>query len=144
MVMTAHIVLPRIDRGIPATLSRKILTALLRKEMGFDGVILADDLGMKAVSDRRAPGEAACETFLAGSDLAMACHDWATARECLEAVTVALEKGTLGGVEWKESARRIEKLLARSAEIGPAPDRCVIGCAEHRALVQEVRWRLEA
>ena len=51
-IMTAHVIYPALDRNWSATLSRRILTELLRGELGFAGVIVSDDLGMKAVADR--------------------------------------------------------------------------------------------
>src|SRR5690606_40746188 len=54
-IMTAHIVVPALDdSGLPATLSKPILTDLLRKEMGFDGLIITDSLGMSGAKDRKA------------------------------------------------------------------------------------------
>ena len=51
-IMTAHVIYPALDRNWPATLSPRILTEILRGELGFTGVIVSDDLGMKAVADR--------------------------------------------------------------------------------------------
>ena len=75
LIMTAHILLPEIDPARPASLSRKLLTDVLRERMGFSGIILADDLGMGAIAKRYGVGDAAIETFRAGSDMAMLCHD---------------------------------------------------------------------
>ena len=76
LVMTAHILLPQIDPENPASLSRTMLDGVLRRHLRFDGVILADDLGMGAIAKRYGPGEAAVQTLLAGTDIAMLCHDW--------------------------------------------------------------------
>jgi len=55
--MTAHIVVPALDdSGLPATLSKPILTDLLRKEMGFDGLIITDSLGMSGATSCRRTG----------------------------------------------------------------------------------------
>lgn len=59
-VMTAHIVYPALDDVHPATLSRRILTGLLRQEWGFDGVTVTDSMGMKAIDDHYGRGEAGC------------------------------------------------------------------------------------
>ena len=75
LIMTAHILLPQIDAARPASLSRRILTGLLREQMGFRGAIIADDLGMGAIAKQFSAGRAAVETFAAGADLAMLCHD---------------------------------------------------------------------
>src|SRR5580692_7262315 len=63
LVMTAHILLPRIDPDVPASLSRSILEGVLRRRLNFDGMILADDLGMGAIAKRYGAGEAAVRTF---------------------------------------------------------------------------------
>ena len=76
LIMTAHILLPRIDPENPASLSRILLDGILRQRMGFGGAILADDLGMGAISKRYGPGAAAVQAIRAGADIAMLCHDW--------------------------------------------------------------------
>src|SRR5579864_5810467 len=58
LVMSAHILLPRIDPDVPASFSRAILDGVLRRRLNFDGVILADDLGMGAIANRHGAGEA--------------------------------------------------------------------------------------
>ncbi len=143
MMMTAHILLPSIDSGKPASLSRKTLHEMLRESMHFEGVIVADDLGMGAITERLEPGEAAVESFLAGSDLAMLCHDWEQVRPTLETTATAWKTGKFPGQEWEASHARIQKLLrqAEAASQNPPP-LSVIGCAEHRALAQEIRSRL--
>ncbi len=145
LVMTAHILLPRIDAERPASLSPHMLTEVLRQRMGFQGVILADDLGMGAIARRHAAGEAAIATFQAGSDVAMLCHDWSAVRPAMEAVAAAREKGLLGEDEWQASAARIERARTAAEErADPQPGLKVIGCAEHRALAGAIRARIAA
>lgn len=70
MVMTAHIVNRQLDdSGLPATLSHKILTGLLREELRFKGVIITDDMQMKAISDHFTPEEAITLAINAGADM---------------------------------------------------------------------------
>ncbi len=68
-VMTAHLLLPELDRNQPATLSKTVLTALLRQELGFQGLIVTDALVMEAIAARHGAGEAAVLAFEAGADL---------------------------------------------------------------------------
>ncbi len=68
-VMTAHLLLPQLDRNQPATLSKTVLTALLREELGFEGLIVTDALVMEAIAARHGAGEAAVLAFEAGADL---------------------------------------------------------------------------
>jgi beta-N-acetylhexosaminidase len=74
MLMTAHVVYRALDPKLPATLSPKILQDLLRKTMGYRGVVISDDLQMKAVSRNFAPDEAAVLALAAGCDLLLVCE----------------------------------------------------------------------
>jgi beta-N-acetylhexosaminidase len=145
LIMTAHILLPQIDPERPASLSRRMLAGTLRQQLGFRGAILADDLGMGAIARRWGPGEAAVETFLAGSDLALLCHDWAAVRPSLDTVEEALHCGRFNAAEWQASRERIEQLL-NEAEPGAhdQPSLDIVGCPEHRALATKIRKRVEA
>lgn len=143
MVMTAHILLQQVDPENPATLSRRILTELLRKEMGFHGVVLADDLGMGAIREELAPGDAAIGTFSAGADIAMLCHDWAAVAPTLEEVARAIENHVFPLDEWDASQARIAELRRRIEKRTHKPPLSVVGCSEHRALANEIRARVE-
>lgn len=69
-IMTAHVVYPALDpSGLPATVSKPIITGLLREEMGFDGVVFTDDMGMAGISEIFSPEEAAVQAILAGADV---------------------------------------------------------------------------
>jgi beta-N-acetylhexosaminidase len=69
IVMTAHVCFRKIDEGEPATLSHKILTGVLRDELGFDGIIMADDIGMQAVCSRFEQPTTVAKAILAGCDM---------------------------------------------------------------------------
>ena len=73
-IMTSHTIYHHLDPGNPATLSRKILTDLLRNELGYDGVIITDDLEMGAIEKEGDLGEAALQAFAAGADLLLICQ----------------------------------------------------------------------
>jgi beta-N-acetylhexosaminidase len=140
-IMTAHILLPKIDAEYPASLSRIMLTNTLRERMNFQGLILADDLGMGAITKRYAPGEAAVLTFAAGADIAMLCHDSALIPEALAATAHALAEGKLSLEEWNKAGERINRVLAT---IGPSNKISldVVGCAEHQALATRLREKI--
>lgn len=143
LVMTAHILLPAIDAERPASLSRTMLD-VLRRRMGFAGVILADDLGMGAIARRYPAGIAALETFRAGADIAMLCHDWQSIAPAVAAVRRARTDGHLNDVEWNAALERIDRIRALS-DTGPAqPSLEVIGCAEHSGLAADIRAALDA
>ena len=144
MIMTAHILLPKIDAAHPASLSKKVLHWLLRERLGFRGVILADDLGMGAISKQFSQGEAAVKTFQAGTDVALLCHDWAAVRPAIDAIERALRLGQLDPAEWAKSHERIAELQASVVQAGlNAPPLTTVGCAEHRALALELRERIK-
>lgn len=73
-VMTAHVVYPALDEG-PATLSKKIVTELLRGRFGFEGVVFSDDLEMKGIAAEQAPEAAGVLAVEAGCDVLLVCHD---------------------------------------------------------------------
>jgi len=73
MIMTAHCLYPELDPDVPATLSRPIVHGILRERLGFDGCVITDDLGMKAISDRFPMREVLSRGLNAGIDLFLHC-----------------------------------------------------------------------
>ena len=117
MVMSAHIELPQVDPGVPATLSRKIMTGILREKLGFTGVTIADALGMKGVSERHAPGAVAIPAHKAGIDLMLMVGDSVSLVEALAAKR-ELEKfaescSATETREFVEAQQRISSLLRK-------------------------------
>lgn len=113
MVMTAHITVPDID-SLPASVSRKITTGLLREELGYDGVIVTDSLQMGAVAEA-AEGEPCLAAFLAGADLLLMPKDLQTAVAAMEE---AVNNGTVTAERLDESLARILRLKLRTGLIG--------------------------
>jgi len=149
LIMTAHLVLPKIDSEWPASLSSELLQSALRQQLGFDGVTLADDLGMGAIARYHKNTESVVRSLQAGSDIVMLCHDWNLVRPALEAAAQAistLKMQTRTSLHLSQSKSRIARLRKRMAdmETKAAPSRDVIGCAEHRAISAEIRARLRA
>ena len=152
LIMTAHILVQRIDSARPASLSRELLQSILREQLSFDGIILADDLGMGAIARRYENGESAIKTLEAGTDIAMLCHDWAAVAPALEAVAQAISEGKrASGHDARIAARltaqsraRIELLRQRLRQIEKtdAPPLDAIGCRAHRTLAATIRAKL--
>jgi beta-N-acetylhexosaminidase len=140
-IMTAHIFLPNVDPVHPASLSRKILTGILREKMHFKGLILADDLGMGAIARRHSPGDAAVATFAAGADIAMFCHDASEVEHAMTETVRALNDGKLSAEEWTVAGERIEKTLREISQAAQLNLK-TIGCVEHRALAENLRARI--
>lgn len=112
VVMTAHIVYPALtgDDGLPATLSSEALTGLLRKEMGFEGVIITDSMAMKAIADRYGVGRAAVMAVQAGADIVLACGTVESQTETHEALVQAVRDGELDEARIDASLARLERL----------------------------------
>ena len=95
-----------------------MLQEILRRQLRFEGVILADDLGMGAIARRYGPGESVVKTLEAGSDIAMLCHDSTVVPEAIEAVAQSLKERPLrsSAVVGKQGAHRaIARATPRSA-----------------------------
>lgn len=103
-IMTAHIALPEIDDNIPSTLSEKIINGILRKELGFKGVVVTDAMTMGGITKNYWIGEAAVKAILAGVDMVLIPPDPLSA---IEAIKDALKKGILTEKRIDESVRRI-------------------------------------
>jgi beta-N-acetylhexosaminidase len=118
-LMTAHVLYPALDRTSPASLSRPIVTGILRRALGFRGVIVSDDLEMGAVAHRLAPEEAAVRAVAAGTDMLLVCADLGVAERAREGLTAALADGRISRPRLREAAARIDALGARRRPRSP-------------------------
>lgn len=112
-LMTAHIVYPQIDPERPATLSRAVLTGLLRERIGYRGVVITDALMMKAVHDRYGHAQAAVMALLAGADMPLAQGTRAEQAATLAAIDAARADGALAEAVVQASAARLDALASR-------------------------------
>ncbi len=110
-IMTAHVTFPAIEPapGVPATLSEKVLTGLLRQELGYGGLIITDAMEMKAIVDNFGLPEAAVRAIQAGADIVLVAWpaDWQQALRVVEAVVAAVRNGTLAESRIDASVLRI-------------------------------------
>jgi beta-N-acetylhexosaminidase len=143
LIMTAHILLPQIDPDNSASLSRLMLNRVLRQKMKFDGIILADDLGMGAIGKRYGVGDSAVKSIQAGSDVAMLCHDWGSVGPAIDAVRKARREGQFDSGEWGSSLNRIDRICNLAETTATRPGMEILGCEEHRLLAEEIRGRLK-
>jgi beta-N-acetylhexosaminidase len=121
-VMTSHIVLPRLDPGVPATMSHRILTGLLRDELGFAGVIVTDALDMAGASAGIGIPGAAVRALRAGADLLCLGRDSETHLDpVLDAIVAAVEGGGLPVERLADAAARVWGLALRP--VAPPPER---------------------
>ena len=117
-VMVGHLIVPDIDE-LPATLSYKITTEMLRNEMHFEGIAITDSLAMSSIADNYGVGESAVMSIKAGIDMLLDPTDIDTA---IDAVVQAVESGDITEDRIDESVRRIltlkekQGLLSQSRE----------------------------
>ena len=114
-LMTAHVVFDALDPGVPATMSHRVLQGMLRDELGFDGLLVSDDLEMRAIADHYGVGEAAVRGTLAGVDLFLVCHRAEVQHEAIEAVVHAVEDGRIPRSRIEEAHRRLDRVVERFA-----------------------------
>jgi beta-N-acetylhexosaminidase len=135
-IMTAHIHFPRIEPDrLPTTLSRKVLTGLLRGELGFDGVITTDCMEMNAISVHYGTVEASVMAIEAGADLVLVSHRMDLQIAAVAAIEEAARSGRIPMEQIDASVGRILRLKAKRGIWGgvePAPaDLAMVGSDAH-------------
>jgi beta-N-acetylhexosaminidase len=108
-IMTAHVIVTTIDPKLPATLSKKVLTGLLRNKMGFKGIIVTDSMSMDAIDKHWGTGQAAIMAINAGADIVMATGSFKQQLETYHALYDALKSGKITEERINESLYRILK-----------------------------------
>ncbi len=113
-LMTAHVAIPNLTGDdVPATLSKKILTGLLREKVGFDGLVLTDELEMEAIAERYGVGRAAVMAVLAGADMVLIPWRPEKKAEVHQALLQAARSGELSPKRLDEAVRRILEVKVR-------------------------------
>ncbi|MEU6407245.1 glycoside hydrolase family 3 protein [Microbispora sp. NPDC046933] len=136
-IMSAHVVMPRLDpSGDPATLSHRILTGLLREELGFDGVISTDALDMAGVRKKYGDAEVAVRAVLAGADMLLMPPNLPKA---YDAVLDAVKSGRITERRIDESVLRILRLKDKRGLFGPiSTDPGALKSAAHLKVAERV------
>jgi beta-N-acetylhexosaminidase len=145
-IMTAHVLVPELDAERPATLSPKVVQRLLREELKFDGVILSDDLEMKAVSTHYEVPDAAVQAIQAGCDAVLVCQGNVDLQaRTLEALVRAVESRVIPAKRFDDAFLRLKRTKQRFlAADRPGPTariralRGVLGREEHRLVAAEM------
>jgi beta-N-acetylhexosaminidase len=145
-IMTAHVLVPALDGSRPATLSAPIVTGLLRQELGYQGLILSDDLEMKAIAAGWDVPSAAVLAIQAGCDGVLVCGaDYDTHAAALEALVRAVEDERLPLARVEDALQRQQRAKERflvaavaSRPMGGKALRQVIGRWEHRAVADQM------
>ncbi|TMD05121.1 MAG: N-acetylmuramic acid 6-phosphate etherase [Chloroflexi bacterium] len=142
-IMTAHILVPADD--LPATLSRRILTGLLRQDLGFTGCIITDGMDMGAISRTVGTEEGTVLALAAGAD-AICTGGWFADESVVDrlqrAIVRAVHDGRLSEARLREAARRTRELVPRGAPAPPPTDRGVGLSAARRAVHAEGNVRI--
>ena len=137
-IMTSHIFFPAFEKteNLPVTLSKSVLTDLLRKELGFKGLIITDDLEMGAITESFGVAQAALKSFMAGADQLLICHHLDKQKEAAEAVFREVENNPEAAGRLKESLIRIEKAKKL---IKPIPEGITLDdlSKQHLTLIRE-------
>ena len=108
MIMVSHMSAPALDdSGVPCSLSEKVVTGILRNELGFDGVIITDALNMKAIADYKAADEAAILALKAGCDMLLMPEDF---EKAYEGVLKAVSDGVISEERINDALRRIYRI----------------------------------
>jgi len=107
-IMTSHTIYRHLDPQVPATLSKRILTDLLRTQLGYEGLIITDDLEMGAIENEHSLARAVLEAFSAGADLLLICHDHDKVIRAYRALLEAVIDGTISRDRLEAGAKRLE------------------------------------
>jgi beta-N-acetylhexosaminidase len=107
VVMVGHILLPKIDSTYPASISERIITDVLREQLGYEGIIITDDMTMKAILNNLEIGESAVSAVKAGNDIVLVAHNYANVKKTVDAILKAIEDGEITEQRIDESVKRI-------------------------------------
>ena len=114
-IMVSHAMYPQIDSDHPASLSKAIITDWLRKDLGYNGVVVTDDMDMGALANHYTFGDMAVQSILAGSDILLVCHEYEHMQEAYNGLMKAVKDGRISKERLDESVKRI--LLMKMSKI---------------------------
>jgi beta-N-acetylhexosaminidase len=140
-VMTGHVLYPRLDPGVPASLSPAITTDLLRREVGFEGLAISDDMEMHAVSDLGSYEEICERALCAGNDVILLCSHIEMAPRIMEHLERRAEQSASVGARFDEAVRRAEEYRAHCRELR---SRATVQAGSLENILDEVRRFREA
>lgn len=137
-IMTAHVVFEAVDPVYPATMSKRVMTDILRKQLGYDGLVISDDLEMKAVFDHYGASEAAVLGLDAGVDHFLVCRSAQVAHLVIDALAEAVANGRVKVARLLEAVARVEAFLARFAHVAAPFDEQALASAEAVELLLKI------
>jgi beta-N-acetylhexosaminidase len=138
-LMTAHVVFEALDPNLPATMNRDVIHGFLREKLGYDGVVVTDDLEMKAIAAHFPIAEVVTRGLLAGVDSFLCCHRESLAHEAIDEIVRSSEEGRVPASRVSEALSRVEQLTDRFARGPDEPGELqLLDCDAHRALVARI------
>jgi beta-N-acetylhexosaminidase len=144
MIMTAHVVFAVLDPARPATLSEKVVTGLLREQLGYRGVIVSDDLDMRAIAGHMGADVAAVAAVRAGCDVLLLCESEDNQAAAEAGLVRQAERDTEFRRRVGEAADRVramKRAYAAHRRQHPAASRDVVGSLRHRQLADRLAGR---
>ncbi len=146
-IMTAHVMVPAVDERNIASFSPKVVTDILKQHLGFGGVVISDDLDMKAVSSTTDNSEATVRAIQAGCDAVLLCNTTPDAQwAAIEALIRAVERGHIPRTRFDDAVQRQKRVKTRFADSMAMSAKPAsldpVGRAEHLAIAAEMSaWR---
>jgi beta-N-acetylhexosaminidase len=145
-VMSAHVCFPAIEDtpGLPATLSKKVITGLLREKLHFDGVVTTDCMEMNAIANTIGTAKGGAEAIKAGVDIVMVSHRHNLQKETIEAIIAEVESGEIPFSKILEAAGRVKRLKDKylswdELNLNEDPQvPAVVGSDEHIQMANEI------
>lgn len=119
-IMTAHVIFPSLEpEDIPATMSRRIITGILREKLGYDGLVVTDCMEMAAIAACYGTVNGAVHALQAGADIVLVSHTARTAMEAVRAAEEAVRDGRISREELRRNTQRILR-FKREYQVGEA------------------------
>lgn len=137
-VMTTHILFPQLEKeNLPATMSRTIMTDILRGKMGFKGLIISDCMEMDAIKVFYGTAKGIVAAFKAGVDMVFCSH---TAKYAIEAMNITKQQIETGEIDMREMDESVERILTLKEQYADCEnqDISIVNCAEHKAKVKQI------
>ncbi len=137
-IMSAHVVFPAVDPArVPSTVSKAVMTGLLREEMGFDGLIVSDGMEMNAVMALYGVEDGVLRTLNAGVDIALVCHSAAQVVSTISHIEAAYAEGAISEENLTRSFERIAGAKQKLPPLSETDGRPLVTGAQ-RAALQEI------
>ena len=138
-LMSSHCLFKAFDE-VPSTLSKVLLTDVLRGQIGYEGLIISDGMEMKAITVHYGIGKGSVMALNAGCDILLLCHDYNEQKEAFDTVKKAVEDGEISVELLREKAERINKAKAKIADKMKAnfTDGDYVVVDEEHALMQSI------